>query len=116
MTDNSVLIDVIGWIGAVAILVAYALVSTTTLEGNSTPYQLVNLAGGACLIVNTIYYRAYPVASRTGSKTHAPTGGGFPLWRDCARISTQSGRWVPLERPRLPTRFLRVRGEICPIN
>jgi len=37
MTDDSVLIDVIGWIGAVAILVAYALVSTKKLEGNSTP-------------------------------------------------------------------------------
>jgi drug/metabolite transporter (DMT)-like permease len=60
MTDNSVLIDVIGWIGAVAILVAYALVSTRKLEGNSTPYQLLNLAGGVCLIVNTIYYKAYP--------------------------------------------------------
>jgi drug/metabolite transporter (DMT)-like permease len=60
MTDNSVLIDVIGWIGAVAILVAYALVSARKLEGNSLPYQLLNLAGGACLIVNTIYYRAYP--------------------------------------------------------
>jgi hypothetical protein len=60
MTDNSVLIDVIGWIGAVAILVAYALVSTRKLEGTSTPYQLLNLAGGACLIVNTIYYKAYP--------------------------------------------------------
>jgi hypothetical protein len=60
MTNNSVLIDVIGWIGAVAILVAYALVSTRKLEGTSTPYQLLNLAGGACLIVNTLYYRAYP--------------------------------------------------------
>jgi drug/metabolite transporter (DMT)-like permease len=60
MTDNSILIDVIGWIGAISILVAYALVSTRKLEGNSIPYQLLNLAGGACLIVNTIYYRAYP--------------------------------------------------------
>ena len=60
MTDNSVLIDVIGWIGAVAILVAYALVSTRKLEGTSTPYQLLNLVGGACLIANTIYYKAYP--------------------------------------------------------
>jgi hypothetical protein len=60
MTDNSVLIDVIGWIGAVSILVAYVLVSTRKLEGTSTSYQLLNLAGGACLIVNTIYYKAYP--------------------------------------------------------
>ena len=60
MTDNSVLIDVIGWIGAVSILVAYALVSAKKLEGTSTPYQLLNLAGGVCLIANTIYYRAYP--------------------------------------------------------
>ena len=30
------------------------------VPGTSIPYQLLNLAGGACLIFNTIYYRAYP--------------------------------------------------------
>ena len=58
--DNNILIDVLGWIGAISFLVAYALVSAKKWEGDSLPYQLLNLAGGACLIVNTIYYRAYP--------------------------------------------------------
>jgi hypothetical protein len=60
MMDNNALIDIIGWIGAVAVLVAYGLVSTKKLESNSTAYHLLNLAGGIFLITNTIYYRAYP--------------------------------------------------------
>lgn len=66
MGNSNVLIDVVGWIGALAILVAYALVSTRKLESHSTPYQLLNLVGGACLIVNTVYYRAYPSAVLNG--------------------------------------------------
>lgn len=57
------LIDVLGWIGAVAILVAYGLVSTKKLESHSTAYQMLNLVGGILLIANTIYYRAYPSAA-----------------------------------------------------
>ena len=59
MHANAV-IDAIGWIGALLILVAYAAVSTKRLEGHSTAYQLLNLAGALLLIVNTVYYGAYP--------------------------------------------------------
>jgi hypothetical protein len=52
--------DVVGWIGAVLLLGAYALVSTRKLEGDSIPYQLLNLLGGAFLIVNSFHYGAYP--------------------------------------------------------
>ena len=58
--ENNILVDVLGWIGAISFLVAYVLVSAKRWEGDSLPYQFLNLAGGACLIVNTIYYRAYP--------------------------------------------------------
>jgi len=58
--ENNLLIDILGWIGAISFLVAYALVSAKKWEGDSLPYQFVNLVGGACLIVNTIYYKAYP--------------------------------------------------------
>ena len=53
-------VTIIGWTGAVAILVAYFLVSTNRLRGESVAYQLLNLAGGGCLIVNTVYRGAYP--------------------------------------------------------
>ena len=58
--EANLLIDAIGWIGAVAVLVAYALVSAERLESSSTAYQLLNLVGGSLLIVNTVYYGAYP--------------------------------------------------------
>lgn len=53
-------IDVIGWIGALLVVVAYALISFKKVEGNSLKYQLLNIFGGICLIVNTYYYGAIP--------------------------------------------------------
>jgi hypothetical protein len=52
--------DVVGWIGAVLLLGAYALVSTRKLDGDSIPYQLLNLLGSAFLIANSFHYGAYP--------------------------------------------------------
>jgi len=52
--------DIIGWVGAAAVLVAYFLVSTQRLAGNSVVYQTLNMIGGLCLILNTLYYGAYP--------------------------------------------------------
>lgn len=58
--DSSFLIDVAGWAGAVSLLLAYVLVSTKRTEGDSIGYQLLNMAGGALLIINSFYYGAYP--------------------------------------------------------
>ena len=57
---SSLLIDVVGWIGVAALLLAYVLVSTKRIEGDSVPYQALNLLGAALLIVNSFYYGAYP--------------------------------------------------------
>ena len=46
--------------GAAALLVAYAMVSSKKLEGDSTAYQLLNIIGSLLLVANTIFYRAYP--------------------------------------------------------
>ena len=59
-TNNDVLINILGWIGAIALLIAYALISARRLEGDSTSYQLLNLVGSILLMLNTLYYRAYP--------------------------------------------------------
>jgi hypothetical protein len=58
--DTKVIVDVAGWIGVVLLLLAYGLVSVRRLEGDSTSYQLLNLAGSALLIVNSYYNRAFP--------------------------------------------------------
>jgi len=58
--NGNILIDIVGWAGAVALLGAYALVSTRRLEGDALSYQLLNLAGGGLLIANSFYYGAFP--------------------------------------------------------
>jgi hypothetical protein len=59
MTLN-LLIDTLGWLGAAALLVAYALVSKGRFTGASVPYQVLNVVGSIGLIMNTVYYGAYP--------------------------------------------------------
>ena len=55
-SNIDVWIDILGWIGAIALLVAYALISAKRVEGDSTGYQLLNLVGSFLLILNTLYY------------------------------------------------------------
>jgi len=57
--NNHIWFDAIGWVGAAALLVAYAMVSSRKLEGHSTAYQLLNIVGSLLLAANTIFYRAY---------------------------------------------------------
>jgi hypothetical protein len=57
------LIDILGWTGAAALLIAYGLVSIKKLQGDTLSYQLLNLAGSALLIVNSFYYGALPSVS-----------------------------------------------------
>jgi hypothetical protein len=84
--DTILIINIIGWTGAGALLVAYTLVSLKNYEGTSIVYQCLNIVGSAFLIVNTIYYGAYPSAfvnivwigiaflSISGSKRRARNG------------------------------------------
>jgi hypothetical protein len=58
--DTRVVADVAGWLGVVLLLLAYGLVSVRRLEGDSTVYQLLNVAGSALLIANSFYNRAFP--------------------------------------------------------
>lgn len=53
-------IDILGWFGAAALLIAYALISRGRFTGASVPYQVLNAVGSVGLIVNTVYYGAYP--------------------------------------------------------
>ena len=53
-------IDILGWIGSLEVILAYALISMQRLDGKSNLYQLLNLTGAIFLIINTWYYGAYP--------------------------------------------------------
>ena len=60
MLDTTLIVNLIGWAGSAAVIIAYVLVSTNRLRGDSVAYQLLNLAGGVFLVINTIYWGAYP--------------------------------------------------------
>ena len=57
---TQLVVDIIGWIAAGAVLAAYALVSTGRVRADSYSYQGLNLFGGLGLAVNTFYYTSYP--------------------------------------------------------
>lgn len=57
---ESLLFDVLGWIGAFLLLLAYALVSFKKLEADAASYQWLNITASVLLLANTIFYGAYP--------------------------------------------------------
>jgi hypothetical protein len=54
------LIDILGWVGSVEVILAYGLNSYQRIKSDSLIFQVLNLTGGIFLIINTIYYGAYP--------------------------------------------------------
>jgi hypothetical protein len=59
---TKIAIDALGWIGALSLILAYGLVSFRKLAADTALYQLMNAVGSFLLIVNTVYYHAYPSA------------------------------------------------------
>jgi hypothetical protein len=57
-----ILVDILGWSGALLLLGAYGAVSFRKLRAESLLYQLINGLGSCFLVVNTIYYHAFPSA------------------------------------------------------
>ena len=58
----SFFIEMIGWIGAVVILVAYALLSAGKITARSKSYQWLNILGASAFVVNSGSNGAYPSA------------------------------------------------------
>ena len=56
----TLVVNVLGWVGVVALLSAYWLVSTQKAMGDSSTYQGLNLLGAILVLVNSSYYGAYP--------------------------------------------------------
>lgn len=59
---KKVLIEVSGWYGAIAIVIAYGLVSSHLLSPSGYVYQLLNLTGALGIIVISIAKKAVPPA------------------------------------------------------
>ena len=56
----TLVINLLGWTGVAALLYAYWLVSTQRTSGDSNTYQSTNLFGAILVLVNSLYYGAYP--------------------------------------------------------
>lgn len=57
---EKIVIDILGWIGAILYLVAYGLVSAKKVDADSWQYQGTNIVAAILFIISTIYWRAYP--------------------------------------------------------
>lgn len=55
-------IEIIGWGGALLILLSYLLLSAGRLQGRSPLYQWMNLVGALGFVVNSGYNGAWPSA------------------------------------------------------
>jgi hypothetical protein len=53
-------INILGWVGSVSVIGAYGLNSYQKIKSDSLSFQLMNLAGGVLLIINSVYKEAYP--------------------------------------------------------
>jgi hypothetical protein len=53
-------INVSGWIGVAALLAAYWFVSMQKMTGDSRAFQGMNLVGAVLVLMNSLYYGAYP--------------------------------------------------------
>lgn len=54
------LIEIVGWIGAVILIAAYGLVSYGSVDGRSKVYQALNTLAGLLLAANSVWHRAWP--------------------------------------------------------
>ena len=62
MNAEQLAVEVVGWAGAVLILLAYLLLSAGRLTGQSLTYQAMNVFGAAGFVVNGWWHRALPSA------------------------------------------------------
>lgn len=53
-----ILLEIVGWSGAVMVLAAYALLSSRRLDGTGLPYHLMNLSGAVALAIYGIWKEA----------------------------------------------------------
>ncbi|MBU0569709.1 hypothetical protein KKB40_02925 [Patescibacteria group bacterium] len=52
--------NIVGWVGTFLIVLAYYLISSKKVTGNSRNYQLLNFFGALGIIVNTYTQKAWP--------------------------------------------------------
>jgi hypothetical protein len=74
----AIAVEVVGWIGALQILGAYAMLSAGKLTGSSPLYQWMNVIGAAGFTINGWWHGALPSAALNIIWMLI---GGVALWR-----------------------------------
>ena len=62
LNDPAKIIEIMGWVGAIEVLLAYGLISMNKVDSKSLFFQLLNLTGGLMLIVYTLFLKSYASA------------------------------------------------------
>lgn len=75
------MIEVIGWAGALLILLAYVLVTLGRLTGRSLLFQVMNLLGAAGIAVNGWWHGALPSATLNIVWMLFAAGALWTLWK-----------------------------------
>jgi len=57
---KEIAVKICGWYGAVALLVAFGLVSFSVLKPDQLLYQVLNLTGALGIVIVSLYRKAYP--------------------------------------------------------
>jgi hypothetical protein len=57
-----IVMEIVGWIGAVLILAGYGLLSAGKLDARSPAYQWLNVFGAIGFIANSAWHQAWPSA------------------------------------------------------
>ena len=65
-TKITIMQAVIGWIGALLYIIAYFLISIKKLQADQVIFQLLNILGGVCLVVNSLHQSDYPSVFTNG--------------------------------------------------
>ena len=60
MSAVELAVEVVGWAGALLILLGYMLITTGKLTGKSLAYQVINVLGAAGFAINGWWHRALP--------------------------------------------------------
>lgn len=72
-------IEIVGWLGAALVVIAYGALSAHKLTSRSAAYQWMNIGGSLGLVINTLWNRALPSAA---VNLIWMAIGAHAMWRD----------------------------------
>lgn len=83
-----IVIEVVGWVGAAAILAGYFLFSIGRIK-NGYRYQVINLVGASALLVNALANQSWPFVILNAVWSVTAVYALISLWRKGRRQSAQ---------------------------